>query len=301
MTAIRSPFFYVGDKYKLVEQLLPLFPEKVDKYVEPFLGGGSVLLNYVGANKYFASDIDDRIIGLHRKFHSYKDHQDLLQDLAKYVDLYGLTFSANGVDVPKKLLADFPKTYFAKLNETAYNRMKSDYNESRDRDPLQLFLLVIYGFNRMWRFNSKGFFNIPVGNVDFNGNVVTALKNYIESLGKRKVKFESGDFEKQIDKLQLGSNDFVYLDPPYLITGSEYNKIWDDTKEIELLNLLNKLNEMNVKFALSNVTDYKGKANSHLKKWMANYSVHDLKSNYINYFDNGIKSSREVLVTNYDK
>ena len=42
----RSPFFYVGDKYKLLKQLLPLFPENIEgRFVEPFVGGGSVYLN----------------------------------------------------------------------------------------------------------------------------------------------------------------------------------------------------------------------------------------------------------------
>ena len=48
---IRSPFFYVGDKYKLMKQLLPLFPKDIETYFEPFSGGGRSLLN-VEAAKY---------------------------------------------------------------------------------------------------------------------------------------------------------------------------------------------------------------------------------------------------------
>ena len=41
---------------------------------------------------------------------------------------------------------------------------------------MHLYLLLIFGFNRMLRFNSKGEYNLPVGNVDFNKNTETALR-----------------------------------------------------------------------------------------------------------------------------
>ena len=57
---IRSPLFYVGDKYKLVPQLLELFPKQIDTYVEPFYGGGSSQLQ-VEASKYILNDIDNNV------------------------------------------------------------------------------------------------------------------------------------------------------------------------------------------------------------------------------------------------
>ena len=45
---IRSPFFYVGDKYKLMPQLKQLMPENIEQYIEPFVGGGSSFLNSKG-------------------------------------------------------------------------------------------------------------------------------------------------------------------------------------------------------------------------------------------------------------
>ena len=59
----------------------------------------------------------------------------------------------------------------AKYNKEAYYKMRSDFNNDKD-DMMLLYMLLIYGFNRMLRFNSKGDFNLPVGNVDFNKNVV---------------------------------------------------------------------------------------------------------------------------------
>ena len=60
----RSPLFYVGDKYKLMSQLVNLFPKKVNNFYEPFVGGGTVFLN-VNANKYFLNDIDKNLINIH--------------------------------------------------------------------------------------------------------------------------------------------------------------------------------------------------------------------------------------------
>ena len=55
-TIRRSPFFYVGDKFKLVPQLKEHFPTDIERFIEPFCGGGSVFLN-VEAESYLVNDI----------------------------------------------------------------------------------------------------------------------------------------------------------------------------------------------------------------------------------------------------
>ena len=85
-----------------------------------------------------------------------------------------------------------------------------------------------------------------------------------------------------------------------MITNSEYNKLWTEKEEEELLNLLDILNSKGIKFALSNVFEHKGKENVLLKDWSKKYNVHIIKSNYISYYDNSIKrDTLEVLITNY--
>ena len=158
---------------------------------------------------------------------------------------------------------------------------------------------MIYGFNRMLRFNKEGNFNIPVGNVDFNSNVYNALNGYFQTVPIKDITWYSLDFESFFDKIILSNKDFVYLDPPYLITFSEYNKYWSKKEEERLHNLLDKLNEKGIPFAISNVTHYKGKINESFLNWSKKYNSHNVKSNYIAYHDNSIKSFNEVLVTNY--
>ncbi len=84
-----------------------------------------------------------------------------------------------------------------------------------------------------------------------------------------------------------------------MITASEYNKLWDEQAEADLLNTIDGLNKKGIKFALSNVTHDNGSKNNQLNNWIKKYKIHKIESNYINYHDNGKKQIKEVLITNY--
>lgn len=295
----RSPLFYVGDKYKLMDQLLRFFPNKVNNYYEPFAGGGTVFLN-VEAKKYFLNDIDKHLISVH-KFLASSAHEPekFFRDVERIIDKYNLSRSYRSDIVPESLKKKFKKTYYARFNKEGYERLREHVNKNKQNDPLVLYILLIYGFNRMMRFNGGGKFNLPVGNVDFNKNVANALNNYFELTQIKKIKFTSQDFVKFFAKKSYMKDDFVYLDPPYLVAASEYNKFWNKDAEARLLDLVDRLDAKRVKFALSNVTQYNGRKNDLLIGWMDGYNVHGIKSNYINYHNNTQKKIKEVLVTNY--
>lgn len=296
---LRSPLFYVGDKYKLVEEIRNYFPTNICKFVEPFVGGGSVFMNTV-AEQYFLNDIDSYIIGLHKYLCKATDRQtSFFFHIEEIIRKYGLSYSYKEDTIPVELKRQYKKTYFAKYNKVAYEQMRMDFNKSSKDDMSVLYLLLIYGFNRMLRFNKSGNFNLPVGNVDFNSNVVLALMAYFHEVKRKKPKWYNLDYKAFLRRIQLSEDDFVYLDPPYLITFSEYNKLWDEQDEIELLQLLDCLNDQNVRFAISNVTHYKDRQNDIFIDWAKKYQTHPIKSNYISYHDNSIKNFNEVLITNY--
>ena len=295
----RSPLFYVGDKYKLIDEIKTHFPEHIHHFVEPFVGGGSVFLN-VEADNYILNDINRDVIDIHRMLCTEAVRGDeFINELLHISQVYGLSCSYICDNIPEKLKQSFPKTYFAEYNRESYSRLRDDYNKGNPRDVRLLYLLLIYGFNRMIRFNSKGNFNVPVGNVDFNSNVIDSLRFYFETVDRINVRWSSLDFREFMDGLNLTEEDLVYLDPPYLITFSEYNKIWNEENENEMLNILNDLNRHGVKFAISNVTHYKGRENTLFLRWSQNYNSHPIHSNYISYHDNTIKQFNEVLVTNF--
>ena len=295
---IRSPFFYTGDKYKLIPELKKYFPTEINKFIEPFVGGGSVFLN-VNANIFHENDIDKNIMSIHHYLSSFKNVDDLLTILFSKIDEYKFTCSYKGKTVPKELKEKYVKTYFAKYNAVFYKQLKEKYNASDRTDIADLYLLLIYGFNRMLRFNQKGEFNLPVGNVDFNQNAVDALTNYVSLTNSKKIQWSNEDYKTFLSKISLTEKDFIYLDPPYLITASEYNKLWNQKDDDELMILLDKLNKNKIRFALSDVVEYKGKENTKLLNWAKKYNIYPIKSNYINYHDNSIKSFSEVLITNY--
>ena len=295
----RSPLFYVGDKYKLYPKISKYFPKTINRFIEPFTGGGSVFLN-VNADEYLLNDIDGNVINIHNFLCEQADSPDEFFDIVYDIIIeYKLSHSYFKDIVPQDLKNDWKKTYYAKFNKEGFNKLKKDYNSGKSNSTLHLYILLIYGFNRMLRFNSKGEYNLPVGNVDFNKNTENALKNYFDLIKKKNTTFHNLDFIDFFSNINFKENDFVYLDPPYLITFSEYNKLWNENSEKRLLEFLVSLDEQNVKFAISNVTHYKGKVNDQFLKWSKNHFTKDIKSNYISYHDNSNKEFKEVLITNY--
>lgn len=297
--AKRSPLFYVGDKHKLIGQLLELFPKEIHCFVDLFCGGGSVSLNNI-ARKFIMNDNNPYIIDIHRFLNKNKlNFNEMANGLYKIINEYNLSHSEKNIVLEiKELKKLYPKTYFAKYNKESYLKLRSDYNQTREIE--KLYLLLIYGFNHMIRFNKNNEFNLPVGNVDWNKNVTTALENYIIWANNNDISYWNLDFEYATSLIDWNKDDFLYCDPPYLITFSEYNKNWTEKEEHRLYNLLNELHKKGIKWGLSNMLSHKGKENHILKEWSSQYSIFDIKSNYISRFDNSIKKdSREIYVANY--
>ena len=151
-------------------------------------------------------------------------------------------------------------------------------------------------------FNRQEKFNLPVGNVDWNKNVTNAIKNYSSWYNNNEITITNGmDFENFIKSANLNCRDFLYFDPPYLITYSDYNKLWNEEEEKRLYSLLTQLDKKGIKWGLSNMLSHKGKYNNILFEWSRNYNEYKVESNYISRFDNSIKSnSIEIYVTNYN-
>ena len=107
---------------------------------------------------------------------------------------------------------------------------------------------------------------------------------------------------------ECNEKSFFYVDPPYLITCATYNEQdgWNEQDEDDLLQYLDNLHNNNIRFALSNVIEHKGKVNKILKNWIENnknkYKMIDLNFNYKNSNYHSLKDesvTREVLIINY--
>ena len=301
---IQSPLNYTGGKFKLLPQLLPLFPKNIDIFVDLFCGGANVGVN-VKSNRTILNDTDDNLTYLFNMFKNLGS--DCLPLLDEIIEKYGLSQSAKygykyyGCDSGNGL-APYNKAKFLKLRE--------DYNNSPDPGYYHyamLYVLIIYSFNNQIRFNRQGQFNLPVGKRDFNEKMQDKLNKFITRLASKKYEFSNYDF-RNFDISQLNSNSFVYADPPYLITCATYNEQggWNEQDERDLLEFLDKLHSNNIKFALSNVLRCKGKENLILINW-ANKNYNKYRVINLNYDYNNsnyqVKDkdsiTEEVLIINY--
>jgi DNA adenine methylase len=284
MSLVKSPLNYTGGKYKLLSQILKFFPKEIDTFVDLFGGGFNVGVN-VKANKVIYNDQIDYLVEI---FEYFKKHDiDLLLEEINH------------------LINEFDLSLF---NQKGYNQLRSEYNSSKS--PMKLFTLTCYSFNHQIRFNSKHEFNAPFGinRSCFNDRIKNNLIRFCNQLKSKDVEFSNLSFEN-FRVTDLNSKDLVYCDPPYLITTGSYNdgkrgfNGWTETEELLLLQFLDTLDELGVKFALSNVLEHKGVKNQILIEWSKKYNVHRIDSNYenSNYQSKNTEfKSLEVLITNYN-
>lgn len=301
---IPSALNYTGGKFKLLSQLLPLFPQKIDVALDLFCGGCNVGIN-INCKKVIFNDKCELLVGLLKTLRE-NSIDVVFEQIFKIIDCHNLSLvSKYGYD----FYACNSQHGLAKYNRSGFNDLKKSFNNNKKRDAyffLQLFVLIVYAFNNQVRFNAKGEFNLPVGKRDFNKKMQMKLKSFMERLQSGNYEFQSVDFSS-VSLDELTEESFVYADPPYLITCASYNEQdgWNEIQEKNLLELLDKIHQMDVKFALSNVLEHKGLRNTILEKWLrrhSEYSVIDLNKDYSNsnyHTKNKDKKTREVLVVNY--
>ena len=276
---IKSPLNYIGGKYKLLPQILPLFPERINTFVDLFAGGLDVSIN-VNANHTICNDINNYVISLYVFFQQHSI-DELINSIYRVINEYNLS----------------------KQNKEGYNALREEYNKTHS--PLYLFLLVCYGFNHQFRFNSNGEFNNPFGinRSSYNTNIERNLRLMHKAI--RSFEFHISNF-RHFNLEFMSKGDFLYADPPYLISCGSYNdgkrgfEGWSPNDDQTLFNILDGLNQKGVNFALSNVTKHKGHVNETLIQWANKYHINFLNADYSNSNYQATDSETiEVLVTNY--
>lgn len=281
---IKSPMNYIGGKYKLLPQLLALFPQNIRTFVDMFAGSFTVTAN-VKAERYICNDINYKIVEMARLL-MLADIDEVLGRVHAKIGEFGLS----------------------KTNAEGYRRFRDFYNA--DGNPIDLFTLSCFSFNYQFRFNNQLEYNNPFG-ANRSCYSQTTEKNLIAfaaEMKKKDIVFYARDF-RSLDLSRLREGDFVYCDPPYIITTGTYNdgnrgfKDWKEKEERDLLALLDEVNAQGARFALSNMFRRMGKNNEILIEWATKYNVHYIKSDYSNcnyqLKDKTRGGSVEVLVTNY--
>ena len=305
---IQSPLNYTGGKYRLLPQILPLFPQKIGTFVDLFCGGCNVGVNAACLRVEY-NDGSVQLIRLLQTLRATPQKQ-LLEKIYAIIAQYGLSLvSQHGYDYygcdSSRGLGPYNKEKFLALR-AAYNQGCAEGKTGPEQDIL-LYVILVYAFNNQIRFNSKGEFNLPVGKRDFNAKMEQKLLDFTAKLQEQESVFSCCDF-REYDISPLGSSDFVYADPPYLITCATYNENggWGEQDEKDLLAFLDSLHEKGVRFALSNVLRSKGRENAILLEWLkrnkTRYRALPLHYTYANasyHTKDKRGSAEEVLVVNY--
>jgi DNA adenine methylase/adenine-specific DNA-methyltransferase len=276
MDYIKSSMNYVGGKYKLLPQIVPLFPNNINTFVDLFGGGFNVGIN-VNANKIIYNDIENHVVGLLQYF---KDNGTdiLLYEIDSLIEKFKLT----------------------KENADGFNRLR-DYYNYEDNSPIVFYTMICYAFNYQIRFNKDGKYNMPFGKdrSSFNPTLRKKFVAFVEAIHSKNCQFCNVPFNK-FSFNELKCNDFVYCDPPYYNSVAAYNEQggWTEKDEVDLLECLDLLNMSNIRFALSNNLKYE---NPYLDKWKDKYNVNYLVGDYsnCNYHKKNNGKDIEVLITNY--
>lgn len=278
---------YIGGKHKLLSQILPLFPQNIKTFVDLFCGGCNVGINVNAENVIFNDNLSF-LIELYKSFKE-KQNDEILKHIESRIKQFNLSLT----------------------NANGYLALRELYN--KEKNPLDLFVLVAYSFNHQIRFNNSHQFNNPFGKErsSFNPKMKENLLKFLSALHTKNASFFCKNFDV-FDFSTLADNDFVYCDPPYLITTGTYNDGkrgftgWSENEEKKLLEILKNLNERKIKFALSNVIEHKGLSNDLLKNWISEnkFYISYLNKNYSNsnyqVINRNPNSTIEVLVTNYE-
>ena len=271
MELIKSPLNYTGNKFRILPQIQPYFPKEIDTMVDLFCGGATVSINTSCKNR-LCIDNNDKVIGL-LEYLSESQFEKIKNKMFNIAQQYNLSNSfVNGFKYYKKLCKDKNNNNgLRNYNEIGYYELREDYNslnnKSTDKAYLMLYVLMLYSFNNDIRFSSEGRFNLPVGKTDINKSNLDKLKIYIDRMSEIKCRFICEDFKSKFVKRYIDKSDFIYIDPPYLITTAVYNDSgkWDEVDEAELIRILEEMLNNNKYFVLSNLLDKKGKENVQLK------------------------------------
>jgi adenine-specific DNA-methyltransferase len=296
---VKSPLNYTGGKHKLLPQITKLFPENINTFYDVFAGGANVGIN-ADAQSIICIEKNKNVVDLLRLIQGM-NFDDLNQQIIDIIDRFGLSQSyIKGYD----FYGAESSAGLGKVNKQAFLDLRAVFNKSKHRTDL-LLALVLYSFNNQIRFNSKGEFNLPVGKRDYNGSSRKNVAAFNQAANEKNIIFKHADF-RDIEAMKLQKDDFVYLDPPYLLGLASYNELggWTEKDEKDLYTLLTKLHKRDIRFALSNVLEHKGKVNEIMKQWAEknSYRVNKLDYHYKNSnYHSMAKNNKtvEVLITNY--
>ncbi len=198
---------WAGGKRQLLPTLRRFYPAAFGQYIEPFLGSGAVFFDLYNSHRLRGKDVllidsNADLIGC------YQVVRDEPEQVACALDELAEGHARN------------PREHYYEVRDRRFNPLREQLRRSDGRITYspRLAAMLIYlnrtGFNGLFRVNSRGHFNVPVGRYE-KPRIAdrTRLFQAAEALSSPGVRLVLGSFEHAEDAAARG--DFLYFDPPY--------------------------------------------------------------------------------------
>ena len=300
-----KPFLkWAGGKTQLLDELYKRLPSsliqsgKIERYVEPFVGGGAFfffLKRNFRVKESFLIDINKELIIGYKVIQN--NVNELIDELSSMEEKY------------LKLSEEQRKDFYYNIRDE-YNRQKDNfdyvnYNLDWVKRAAYLIFLNKTCFNGLYRLNKKGEFNVPFGK--YKNPTICDADNLIEvSKALENTEVICADFEES--KKYIHKNTLVYLDPPYRPLNNtsnftSYNEDgFDDDDQRRLAQFFKEMDKRGAYLILSN-SDPKNEDvdDNFFDELYAGFIIERAKAKrYIN--SNGDKRGdiSELIIRNYE-
>ena len=205
---------YRGGKSKEIPHFLQYIPQDYDRYIEPFLGGGAVYF-YLEPQMAIINDVNERLMNFYMQLRDdYPTMRGQLDELQKRYEENQAQF--------KELKALHPDERVPNANEDLYYYIRDLFNhpDGSYLDSVIYFFINKTAYSGMIRYNAKGEYNVPFGRYP---NLNTRLITQQHSDLLQGAELHNRDYSEIF--AMAGTNDFIFLDPPYDCVFNDYGNI----------------------------------------------------------------------------
>jgi len=242
-------FMWAGGKSKMIPKYTAagVLPSTFDKYIEPFMGGGAMFIWAYSKNpnaEFVINDLNAGIMSIYTAIkndvQTFIKHMDEMS--AEYMPLEkGETNKA----LEKKLEKDWKHLYnLSPCRRYYYYRLRDlhafEYqNWDATKEAAVLYFLMKTGFNGIWQENknTNGRFGTPAGLLNQKHKVFDK-ENILEwHTALQVTELLAGDFKDTLSHASKSS--YVFLDPPYRGSFTQYGVDFDDQIQESVIEFLN--------------------------------------------------------------